>query len=163
MLRTRARMTAYKKASPGMTVGVTGRNILPVDGFGTIEMNLDQPGNTTKLARIGAVVCVPWLSMNLLSTLKAAEQWGKPLIYYKTKAILRFPGEKSRVFNLCPRKGLYSATGVRGIPGQVVALEASIGEAGSAKTSTGAALVVAAKKDTPHACVTERRHNAGNG
>ena len=46
------------------------------------------------------------------------EQWGKPLVYYKTKAVLGFPGEESFVFNFCPLKGLCSTTGVTRILGQ---------------------------------------------
>ena len=41
MSHTRVGMTAYKKAPPGTTVEVTDGTILPVDGFGTIEMDLD--------------------------------------------------------------------------------------------------------------------------
>ena len=52
----------------------------------------------------------------------------------------------SLVFNLCPHKGLFSVTGVRRIPSQVVALGASIVKAGSARTGAGAALAVAAKE-----------------
>ena len=37
---TRAGMTAYKKASPETTVEVADRTILPVEGFGTIEVDL---------------------------------------------------------------------------------------------------------------------------
>ena len=55
-----------------------------------------------------------------MSTHKA--QWGKPLVYYKTKAVSRFPGEESLVFNFCPRKGLLSTTGVRRTPSQGTAL-----------------------------------------
>ena len=51
------------------------------------------------------VAYVPGLSRNLLSTIKAVEQWGKPLIYYRNEAVLGFPGEESLVFKFCPRKG----------------------------------------------------------
>ena len=60
-----------------------------------------------------SVAYVPGLLRDLLSTRKVAEQWGKPLVYYKRKAGLGFQGEESLVFNFCPRKGLFSATGVR--------------------------------------------------
>ena len=69
-----------------------------------------------------SIACVPELPRNLLSTRKAVKQWGKPLVYYKTKAVLGFPGEESLVFNFCPRKGLFSATGVRRTPNQGAAL-----------------------------------------
>ena len=42
--QTRAGMSAYKKASPGTNVEIADGNILPVDGFGRIEVDLDQPG-----------------------------------------------------------------------------------------------------------------------
>ena len=35
-------MITYKKASPGTTVEVAKGTILPVDGFGTVEVDLDQ-------------------------------------------------------------------------------------------------------------------------
>ena len=41
MSHTRAEMTAYKKALPGTPVEVADGNILPVDGFGIIEVDLD--------------------------------------------------------------------------------------------------------------------------
>ena len=47
MSHTRAGMSAYKKALPGTTVEIADGNILPVDGFGRIEVDLDQPGHTT--------------------------------------------------------------------------------------------------------------------
>ena len=46
-----------------------------------------------------AVAYVLRLSRNLLFTRKPVEQWGKPLVNYKTKAVLGFPGEKSLVFS----------------------------------------------------------------
>ena len=51
MSHTRTGMTAYKKASPGTSVEVADGTILPVDGFGTIEMDLDQPGSRRGCAR----------------------------------------------------------------------------------------------------------------
>ena len=69
-----------------------------------------------------AVAYAPGSSRNLLSTRKIVEQWGKPLVYYRTKAVLGSSGEESLVFNFCPRKRLFSATGVRWIQGQGTAL-----------------------------------------
>ena len=85
-------------------------------------MDLDQPGTTTKPVKMVSDAYVPGLSRNLLSTRKAVEQWGTPLIYYKTKAVFGFPGEESLVFNSCPRKGLCSVTGMRRTPSQGAAL-----------------------------------------
>ena len=95
---------------------------MAVDGFGTIEVDLDQLGTTTKSAKMVADAYVPGLAQNLLFTRKAVEQWGKLFVYYKTKASFGFPGEESLVFNFCPRKGLFSTTVVRRTPSQGVAL-----------------------------------------
>ena len=73
MWHTRAGMSAYKKASPGTTVDIADGNVLPVDGFGRIEVGLDQPGHTTKGVKIDDVAYVPELSRNLLSTIEAEE------------------------------------------------------------------------------------------
>ena len=144
MSHTRAGLSAYKKASPGTDVEIANGNILPVDGFGRTEVDLDQPGNTTKMVKMDDVAYVPGLSRNLLSTVKAVEQWGKPLIYYRNKAVLGFPGEESLVFKFCPRQGLFSATGARRIPRQEVALEANLTENGLVKIASGTALAMRA-------------------
>ena len=106
-------MTAYKKASSSTTAEVADGNILREDGFGTIEVDLDQPGSTTKPVKMVAVAYGLGGLWTLLSTLKVVESWGKPLVYYKTKAVLGFPGEASLVLNFFPRKGLFSATDAR--------------------------------------------------
>ena len=74
MSHTRAGMSAYEKASPGTNVEIADGNILPVDGFGRIEVDMDQPGHTTKMMKMGDVAYVPGLSRNLLSTIKTVEQ-----------------------------------------------------------------------------------------
>ena len=99
-------MTAYKKVPAGTTVETADGTILPVDGFGTVEVDLDQPGSTTKPVKIISVMYVPGLSQNLLSTCKAVKQW----------TVLGFSGEESLALNFCLRKGLTSATGVRRTP-----------------------------------------------
>ena len=147
MSHTRAGMSGYKKASPGTNVEIADGNILPVDGFGRIEVDLDQPGRTTKMVKMDDVAYVPGLSRNLLSTVKAVEQWGKPLIYYRNKAVLGFPGEESLVFKFCPRRGLFSATGARRISRQEAALEANLTENELVKIASGAALRASASRD----------------
>ena len=73
------------------------------------------------------------------------EQWGKPLIYYnRNKAALEFQGEESLVFKFCPRKRLFSATGVRRIPRQEVALGENLTENGLARIASGTALAIRA-------------------
>ena len=76
-------------------------------------MDLDQLDTTTKSVKMVSVGYVPERWPNHMSTRKAAKQWGKPLVYYEMKAVLRFLGEESLVFNFCPRKRLFSATSVR--------------------------------------------------
>ena len=102
MSHTRVGMSAYKKASPGTNVEIADGNILPVDGFGRIEVDLDQPGRTTKMVKMDDVAYVPGLSRNLLSTVKAVEQWEKPLIYYRNKVVLGFPGRNRLFSNSAP-------------------------------------------------------------
>ena len=145
MSHTRAGMSAYKKTSPGTTVEIADANILPVDGFGRIEVDLDQPGHTTKMVKMDDVAYVPGLSRNLLSTIKAVEQWGKPFIYYRSEAVLGFPGEESLVFKFCTRKGLFSTTGGRRIPRQEMALGVNLTENGLARTASGTALAMRAR------------------
>ena len=97
MSHTRAGMTAYQKASPGTTAEVADGNILPVYGFGTLEVDLDQLGNAAKLVRMGAVAYVPGLLRNLLYTLKAVEQYGNRLYTTEQRLTLGFLGEESLV------------------------------------------------------------------
>ena len=143
-VHTRTGMSAYKKASPGTNVEIADGNILPMDGFGRIEVDLDQPGQTTKMVKMDDVAYVPGLSRNLLSTIKAVEQWEKPLIYYTNKDVLGFPGEESLVFKFCPRKGLFSATGAERKPRQEVALGAILTENGLVRIASGTALAMRA-------------------
>ena len=99
------------------------------------------------MVKMNDVAYVPGLCRNLLSTVNAVKQWGKPLIYYRNKAVLGFPGEESLVFKFCPRRGLFSATGARRIPRQEAALEANLTENGFVKIASGAALRASASRD----------------
>ena len=122
MSRTQARTIAYKKEPAGMIAEVADGTIMPADVCGTVGGDLDQPDTTTKPVKIISVAYVPRLSWNLLCIHKAFEQWGKPLVHYKTRAVLGFPGEEPLVLNFCFRKELFSATGVRRTPSQRAAL-----------------------------------------
>ena len=165
MSHTRAGMSAYKVTSPGTNVDIADGNILPADGFGRIEVDLDQPGHTTKVVKMDDVAYVPGLSRKLLSTIKAVEQWGTLLTYYRNKAVLGFPGEESLVFKFCLRRGLFSATGARRIPRQEVTLEANLTENGLVKIASGTVLAMRAgvSRDImevhSHACAPERGHD----
>ena len=79
----------------------------------------------------------PLKSLMGLYCRKAVEQWGTSLIYYKTKAVLGFPGEKSLVFYFYPRKGSVSATGVRRTPSQGAALRLAEKTAEAMRTAMG--------------------------
>ena len=65
----------------GDAAEVADGTILPVDGFGTIKVNLDEPCNKTNPVKMVAVAYGPGLLRNLLSTREAGEQWGKSHIY----------------------------------------------------------------------------------
>ena len=144
MSHTRTGMSAYEKASPGTTVEIADGNILPVDGFERIEVDPDQPGHTTKIVKMDDVAYVLGLSRNVLSIIKAVEQRGRPLIYYRKEAVLGFPGEESLVFKFCPREGLFSATGARRIPRQEVVLGENFTENGLVRIASGTALAMRA-------------------
>ena len=74
MSNIQAGMTTHKKVPGGTTIEVADDTILPVDGFGTVEMGQDQPGTTTESVKRVSVGYVPRLLRNLLSTRKAVEQ-----------------------------------------------------------------------------------------
>lgn len=56
---TRDGMSNYKKASSETNVEVADGNILPVDWFGRIPVDLDQPRSTTMMVRMDDVAYVP--------------------------------------------------------------------------------------------------------
>ena len=64
---TQAGMNAYKKAPAGTVVQVADGIIFPVDGFKTVEVDLDQSGTRPKPVKVVAVAYVPGLLRNLLS------------------------------------------------------------------------------------------------
>ena len=99
--------TAFKKASPGTTVEVADGTILPIDRFGTTEVDLDQPSTTTKSVKMVAVAYLPGFSRNLLFTPKVMDQWDKPLIYYKTKAVLGSRGRDRSFLISSPAKNCF--------------------------------------------------------
>ena len=106
----------------GTIVAVADGTTLPVNRCGKVEVGLDQPGTTTKPVKMVSVAYALRRLQNQLSTRKAAEQWGKSLVSYETKAVLGFPPEECLVFIFYPRKGLFYATGVRQNPSQETAL-----------------------------------------
>ena len=123
---TRTGIIAYKKAPEGTTVKVADGTNLPVDGFGTVEVDLNQPGITTKPVKMVSVAYVPYILRNLFSTLKAWITGANRSSTPKTVGFLGLPGEELLVFNFCVRKGLFSATGVRQTPSQTEALALAV-------------------------------------
>ena len=85
MSHTRDRMSNYKKASSETNVEVADGNILPVDGFGRIAVDLDQPRSTTMMVRVDDVAYLLGLSSrqwsnveNRLFTTRRRPFWGSP-------------------------------------------------------------------------------------
>ena len=68
-----ARTTAYTNTPAGTIVEVADGAILPEDSFWTVEVDLDQPGTTTKPVKMDSVAYVPERLRNLLSFRKAVE------------------------------------------------------------------------------------------
>lgn len=81
MPHVRTGMSDYKKAFPETTVDIANGNVLPLDGFGRIEVDLGQPRHTTKMVKIDEVAYLPGLSQNPLSALKAEGQWAQRLFW----------------------------------------------------------------------------------
>lgn len=59
-------MSIYKKASPGTNIEVYDGNVLPVNEFGRIDVDVYQPGPTTGMVRMNDVAYVPGDSRKLL-------------------------------------------------------------------------------------------------
>ena len=101
------RHSACPIPAPGTTVEVAGGGILPVDGFGTLEVDPDRPGTTATPVKLVAVAYVPRISWKLLSTCKAVEQWGRPLVYYKTKAVWGSRGRSRSCLTSAPARDCF--------------------------------------------------------
>ena len=84
MSHTRVGMTAYKRAPAGTTVEVAYGTIFPVDGFGTVEVDLNQPGTTTKPVALVSVAYVPGLSRRG-TCCPPVKQWSNEISRSSTK------------------------------------------------------------------------------
>ena len=153
-----AGMVSYKITCPGTLAEVADDTILPVDGFGTFEVNLDQPNTMAKPVKMVAVKYVPGRSRNLLPTCKAVKQRSKPLIYFKNKDCFGIPGEKSLVLNLCPLQELFSATGVRLTSRQGAALTLVAKTAKAMKIGT-----TGQRSPARRACRRKKKHRPCSG
>ena len=86
-------MTAYRKAPAVTTVEVADGTILPVDGFGTVEVDLDQPGTTTKPVKMASVGYVPGISGICCLPVK---QWSNGINHSSTTKLRLFEGSRER-------------------------------------------------------------------
>ena len=77
----------YKPAAPGDMVEVADKTLLPVQGYGGLTLELQQPGGITAVT-LQNVAHVPALGFNLLSTRRVSERSGEPFINYPNKAQL---------------------------------------------------------------------------
>ena len=77
----------YKPAAPGDMVEVADKTLLPVQGYGGLTLELQQPGGITAVT-LQNVAHVPALGCNLLSTRRVSERSGEPFINYPNKAQL---------------------------------------------------------------------------
>ena len=100
-------MTTYKKTPAGTTVEVDDGTILPVDSFGTVEVNLGQPGTTTKPVKMVSVAYVPERLRKSRSTRKAVEQWRKPLVYYKMRLFWGSRGRSRSLLTSAPARDCF--------------------------------------------------------
>ena len=147
------RLRRYRKASSGTNVEIADDDILPAEEFERIEVDLDQPGHTTKMVKMDDVAYVPGLSRNLLSTTKAVEQWGKPLIYYRNEAVLGFPEEESLVSDPEAGGGARRKIDEERIGEDLFGNGAGDENGGIPRRYGGPS----------HACAPERRHNEKDG
>ena len=168
MSHTRAGMSSYKKASPGAAVEIADGNILSVDGFGRIEVDVDQPALTTKRATMDDVAYVSGLSRNLLFAIKAVEQWGNPLIYYRNEASLGFPGRNRLFSNSAPARNCFSyrreTDPEAGVGASSKFNEGRVGEDRFGNGASDESGGIPRRYGGPsHACEPERGHNEKDG
>ena len=77
--------TEYKPAAPGDMVEVADKNLLSVQGYGGLTLELQPPGGITAVILQNAAH-VPALGRNLLPTRRASERSEEPFINYPNKA-----------------------------------------------------------------------------
>ena len=80
-------LTEYKPAVSGNMVEVADKTLLPVQGYGGLTLELQQPGGITAVT-LQKVAHVPALGRNLLSTRRTGERSGERFINYTNKAQL---------------------------------------------------------------------------
>ena len=101
-------LAEYKPAAPGDMVEVADKALLPVEGYGGLALELQQPSGITAVT-LQNVAHVPVLGCNLLSTRRANERSGESFINYPNKAQL---GLGKNTFRLV-ESGLFKVMGRR--------------------------------------------------
>ena len=104
-------LTEYEPAVPEDVVEVADKTWLPVQGYGWLTLELQQPGGITAVT-LQKVAHVPALGRNLLSTRRASERSGEPFINYPNKAQLGLGKNTICTFRL-GKSGLFEVMGRR--------------------------------------------------
>ena len=104
-------LTEYEPAVPGDMVEVADKTLLPVQGYGWLTLELQQPGGITAVT-LQKVAHVPALGRNLLSTRRVSERSGEPFINYPNKAQFGLGKNTISTFRL-GESGLFEVMGRR--------------------------------------------------
>ena len=104
-------LTEYKPAAPEDMVEVADKTLLPVQEYGGLTLELQQPGGITAVT-LQKVAHVPALGRNLLSTRRASERSGEPFLNYPNKAKLGLGKNTICTFRL-GESGLFEVMGRR--------------------------------------------------
>ena len=107
----RNRAEKYKPTVPGDMVEVADKALLPVQGYGGLTLELQQPGGITAVT-LQNVAHVRALGCNLLSTRRASERSGEPFINYPNKTQLGLGKYTICTFRL-GESGLFEVMGQR--------------------------------------------------
>ena len=79
------RIYRIQTEAPGDIADITHKILLPVQGYGGLTLELQQPGGI-KAVTLPNVAHVPALGCNFLFTRRASERSGEPFINYPTNA-----------------------------------------------------------------------------
>ena len=104
-------LTEYKPAALGDMVEVADKTLLPVQEYGGLTLELQQPGGITAVT-LQKVAHVPALRRNLLSTRRASERSGEPFVNYPNKTQLGLGKNTICTFGL-GETGLFEVMGRR--------------------------------------------------
>ena len=108
----------YKPAPPGDIVEVAYKTLLPVQRYGGLTLELQQPGGIA-VVTLQKVAHVPALGRKLLSTRRASERSGEPFINYSNKPQLGL-GKNTICALRLGESGLFQVMGQRWNPDREV-------------------------------------------